>query len=473
MRDCRVPVLAAGVLLWLLLPAAAQTPGATAEPPAIPPAPTGFWKSATLLGDMGGLRPALDAHGITLTLSETSEVLGNVTGGVHRGAAYDGETTMSLSVDTAKAFGLTGGTFFISALQIHGRNLSADNLYSLQTASGIESERATRLWELWYDQAFLGGKVDVKIGQISADQEFMFSQYSAIYVNTVMGWPMIPSADLYAGGPAYPLSSLGVRLRAHAGDSVTVLAGVFDDNPPGGSFYDDSQLRGREASGTAFNRNTGALWIGEVQYAVHQSPADSCTSLSCGLLGTYKLGAWYDSGSFPDQRFGTGGLSLADPASSGNPLMHRGNFGLYALADQMVWRQHGGPQAIGVFARVMAAPASQNLVNWSLDAGVNVTAPLPGRDNDTLGIGFGWTQVSPRLAALDRDMARFGGTAYPVQGSEEFVELTYQLQVAPWWLVQPDLQYVFKPSGGIPNPNNPSQLVGNELILGLRTTITF
>jgi porin len=32
---------------------------------------------------------------------------------------------------------------------------------------------------------------------------------------------------------------------------------------------------------------------------------------------------------------------------------------------------------------------------------------------------------------------------------------------------------VFNPSGGIPNPNNPSQRIGNEAIFGLRSTITF
>ena len=151
------------------LPAAAQAVAAAL-------APQGFWQRSGLLGGIGGLRTVLDKYGLTLGLSETSEVLGNVTGGVHRGAAYDGVTTMSLRLDTDKAFGLSGGSAFISALQIHGRNLSADNLYTLQTASGIESQPATRLWELWYDQTFLGGRLDMKIGQQSIDQEFMFSQ---------------------------------------------------------------------------------------------------------------------------------------------------------------------------------------------------------------------------------------------------------------------------------------------------------
>ncbi len=53
------------------------------------------------------------------------------------------------------------------------------------------------------------------------------------------------------------------------------------------------------------------------------------------------------------------------------------------------------------------------------------------------------------------------------------MEVTYQYQVAPWWQIQPDLQYVFTPGGGIANPNAPIQRVGNELVLGLRTNILF
>ncbi len=115
--------------------------------------------------------------------------------------------------------------------------------------SGIEAAPTTRLWEVWYQQAFLDGRMDVKIGQQSLDQEFITSQGSALFLNTMMGWPMVPSADLYAGGPAYPLSSLGVRLRARPTEDLTVLGGVFQDNPPGGPFNADGQLLGSHALG--------------------------------------------------------------------------------------------------------------------------------------------------------------------------------------------------------------------------------
>ncbi|MEZ2354812.1 carbohydrate porin, partial [Caballeronia sp. RCC_10] len=107
-------------------PAAAEAETAkTAEAPA---APTGIRERANLFGDMGGLRPWLGQYGITLNLQETSEYLNNLSGGTQRGGAYDGLTQLAIGVDLEKAVGLTGGSFNVSALQIHGTNLTTRNL---------------------------------------------------------------------------------------------------------------------------------------------------------------------------------------------------------------------------------------------------------------------------------------------------------------------------------------------------------
>jgi porin len=460
LRLCRF-----GVLLWAL-PVLAQAQ--TAATP--PPAPTGFWERQNLLGDIGGLRPLLDDHGLTLSLTETSEVFGNLTGGTRRGFDYDGLTTMSLTLDTGKAFGWSGGTLYASALQIHGRNLSADDLRMLQTLTNIEATPATRLWELWFQQSLFDDKADVKIGQQSLDQEFIVSQYAGAFLNAAMGWPALPSNNEYGGGPDYPLSSLGVRVRAKPSSALSVLAGVFDDNPPGGPFSADSQVRDGEASGTRFNLGTGALFIGETQYSLARPPF---AAAAVDLPGTYKFGLWVDTGEFPDQRFDTAGLSLASPASTGMPRQHSGDFSLYGIVDQQVWRPAHGASSLGVFARVMGAPADRNLVDWSANFGLNLAAPLPGRDSDTFGVGYDWAHVSSQASALDRDIGLFTLMPYPVRGSEHVIELTYRYQIAGWWAMQPDLQYVINPGGGVANPANPSKQIGDELVLGMRTVITF
>ncbi|MDR3098665.1 MAG: carbohydrate porin, partial [Paraburkholderia sp.] len=59
------------------------------------------------------------------------------------------------------------------------------------------------------------------------------------------------------------------------------------------------------------------------------------------------------------------------------------------------------------------------------------------------------------------------------RSAETVLEATYQYQVAPWWQLQADFQYFFRPAGGIPDPQNVSRRVGDEAVVGVRTTIAF
>ena len=205
---------------WSDFVAQAASPPATApaSSPGSAAGPFGFLpQGPNLFGDLGGLRPLLSKYGVILSIVENSEVFGNVTGGVRQGFEYNGLTTAIVQLDTQAAFGWKGGLFNVSALQIHGGNLSSSNLDVLNFATGIEAEPATRLWELWYQQKF-GDALDVKIGQQSVDQEFMISQNASYFINSAFGWATLPTFDLPGAGPAYPLSALGVRARVREGD---------------------------------------------------------------------------------------------------------------------------------------------------------------------------------------------------------------------------------------------------------------
>jgi porin len=272
---------------------------------------------------MWGLRKALSKYGMSLVLLETSEALGNAEGGFNQGPEYDGLTQMILQLNTQQAFHWYGGTFNVSGLQIHGQNLSALNLGTLQTSSGIEADRSTRLWELWYDQKFdREGKFDVKLGQQSLDQEFMVSQNALVFVNTMFGWPMLPSADMPGGGPAYPLSSPDVRARARLASPLTLLAGVFSGTPVASSNGDPQRL---DSSGTNFLWS-GMLAIAELQYTYPSLGSMVYPGKKEPFARVYKLGAWYDTKRFADQRFDNSGLSLSNPLSTGVPQTHHGDY---------------------------------------------------------------------------------------------------------------------------------------------------
>ncbi len=459
-------------------PGVAGTPAVpTGASPGEPGFTTNLMARSNLLGDLYGTRTALGRYGISLGLTDTEEVMGTVSGGINRGAAYEGLTQMGLGIDTQKAFGWEGGTFNISAFQIHGRGPTLNNVGALEVVSNIEALRATRIWELWYQQAFLDGRADVKLGQQSLDQEFMVSQYGGLFINSAFGWPVLPAVDQYAGGPAYPLSSLGVRARFQVTPALTVLGGVFDDNPAGGPFSQNLQTRGAEQSGTAFNLNTGALVFGEVQYAINQPATGDMVrpgEAASGLPGVYKLGAWYDSGQFSDLRDTVEGLPLSTATTGSVGKLRRHDYSVYATADQMVWRPDPqSPRALGVFARAMGAPGDRNLVSVSVDGGLSLKAPFEGRDNDSVGLGFGYAKIGHSAVQADSDAQLLAGSTNPVRSAEAFIELTYQYAIAPWWQVQPDVQYVVSPGGNVANPDGSGHRVGNATILGLRTSVTF
>jgi porin len=157
---------------------------------------------------------------------------------------------------------------------------------------------------------------------------------------------------------------------------------------------------------------------------------------------------------------------LANPDSDGDPRMHHGNESLYGVVDQTVWKS-GNARTLNVFGRIMGAPDDQNLIDFSFNGGVTLTAPLPSRDNDSAGIDFGIGRVSSRAAGLDQDAGLTKRT------TEELIELTYQAQVTKWLIVQPDLQYVVHPGGGLANPDDPAQNLRNEFVAGARAVVTF
>lgn len=427
--------------------------------------PAGIWERPFLTDDSGGSRSALEDAGWTLGATYVGETLGNVSGGVNSGFIYEGRLELSLDADLDKIAGWTGATFHVNAYQIHGRGLSAHNLGgNLLIASSIEATPATRLFDLWLQQNF-AESVSLRVGQLAADEEFVVSEYAATFTNATFGWPAIFAVDLPSGGPAYPLATPGARIKITPTESFSLAAAVFNGDPAGAGEGDPQR---RNAHGMNFRVNDDVFAIVEAAYSTNQKDD------AAGLPATYKIGGWFHSGRFDDQRFDASGLSLADPAS-GEPGSHRSNVGLYAVADQMIWRRAGtADQGLGLFLRVAGTPQTdRNQVAFYADGGLTFKGPIPGREDDTLGLGIAYASISPDARALDRDERLFGQPGHPIRDAEAVLELTYQAQLTPWWMLQPDFQFIRHPGGNVPTPRDSSGVatIPDAVVIGLRTTL--
>jgi len=198
------------------------------------------------------------------------------------------------------------------------------------------------VFELWAEQKF-GDLASIRIGQLTADNQFFISEFAnSLYVNSTFAWPTIFRADLPGGGgPNYPLATPGVRLKLTPDKHLAILCRAVH--------WRSCRIRvlGLEGNkGSSRNKFSSA----------GSAPADRRNAIflqprqtAHGLAGTIKLGGLYHFGTFNDQHFDVEGQSLASPTSNGVARTHAGDYGVYGVIDQMLWRLPGDdPKKVSV-----------------------------------------------------------------------------------------------------------------------------
>ena len=391
-------------------------------------------------GDPAGIRKWLAGHGVAYQLIYTNDVLSNVRGGLRRGTIDQGKLEAILGADLEKAAGLQGLSFFANVFAIHNTGrIRLDYVGGINTIAAIEAVPTIRLSELWFEQKFWNGNANLRVGQLAADVEFFFSNLSIMFLQS--DWATITAVNLPSGGPAYPLSTPGVRLKIDPTRDTSLLFAAFNGDPAGPGVPGDEQLRNRY--GLNFRVQDPAFLMAEGQFRRNQRPEDT------GLATTLKLGAWSHLGEFEDQRFAIDGSFLADPFGAGLPARRRGNWGVYAVIDQQLYRPKGGDfkSGISVFSRMSFSPSDRNLVNFYIDGGIVFAGLIPGRPDDRFGASFMYSRFSDAVRAFDRDVVALTGELGPIRDFEANLELTYVAQIIPGWRVQPDFQYIWHPNG--------------------------
>jgi len=415
---------------------------------------------------LGLLPNPLEKWGVKFAATYIGETIGNTTGGLKQGAIYEGRLNLAVDVDLEKLAGLKQLTFHANLFQIHGGGLSRGALFNYMDVSGIEALPSTRLYEIWFEQKW-GTKLALRAGQLAADTEFMTAKYTDVFTNASLGWPVGLSLNMPSGGPSPPLAAMGARLRANVSDSLTLIGAIFDGNAAGpGS--EDPQLRDRY--GVNFRVNDPPLLLGEAQFLWNAKKGDP------GLDGKFKLGGWRHLGNFSDQRFSASGITLADPASGGTPATLSGDFGIYSVFEQKLYRVgRDDDRGIGVFARASYSPPDRNLIEFYADTGLEFIGLSDLRPKDKFGIAAAYARVPSQVRGLDSDFQRAFGPAWPARSFESLVTAVYQYEVRAGWTLQPNFQYIIHPGGGATNPfgSFPGKRLTNAEVFGLRTVLKF
>ncbi|MET4514670.1 carbohydrate porin [Bradyrhizobium sp. I1.7.5] len=412
--------------------------------------------------------------GLNFGATYIADNIANVSGGVKRGAIHFGRLDLSVDADLDKLVGWAGGRFYANAFVIYGQGLSRNYVMNLATISEIEALPDQRLYNAYFEQSFFGDRLNIRAGQQAADVEFFDSQTDDLFINGTFGWPAIKASNLPAGGPAPPIAVPGIRIKAALTDNITAFGAVFNGDPSGPGDQ-DPQLR--DHHGLAFRVNDPPWVIGQVRFNY---------DIDIGgrpLAGNFTPGAWKHYGSFDSQRFTAEGLSIADPGGSGVPARLRGNYGIFAVIEQVLYRPpevkdnttSASLPGVTAFGRIAYSPPDRNLIDLYVDGGIGFVGFTPGRPLDRFGVAMTYMRISNTARNLDIDTQAFTGIQSPVRSNETLIEMIYEAHIKPGWLIAPYFQYVFRPSGGIPNPNDPTGVsrIGDAAVFGVTTTIRY
>jgi porin len=438
----------------------AQAPGQSApnsaEAQGLPVLPTGptstpaglngqalsIWHQQYLTGDWGGFRDEMLNNGVAITPTWIGEVFGNASGGMRRGDISDGlfNVALDLDLDRITHGGVDDMLIHANMLYIYGTGLSQKYVGDFSNTSNIAFYNSVRLDELWLQKSFWEKRLSLKVGNMAVDNEFFQSSSSALFINGTFGAFTFIGANV-PNAPIYPLASPGVRVQFLPTSSFYVMAGVYgmDNNA-------DPTANNKNGIHFAMNPDSGMLVMSEAGYLLNQSPNDR------GLQGTYRIGSWLDTSNYQTFQSQTASVN-----GTGNILGAGTNYGVYGVMDQQIYAH--GAEGISLFVRSGGAPSNTSMVDYYVDGGFNFTGFIPGRYNDIAGLAVARSHVSSEFS----DLQVAQGSA-PLN-AETVIEATYKAQLAPWWSIQPDFQYIFTPSG----------VEGSKdaVVLGVRSSVAF
>ncbi len=371
-----------------------------------------------LTGDWWGARDALQHHGIIPAISFLQAASENFSGGIRTNRIdWRYRLDVSLTLQTQELFGWPGGSAFVDFMAHGGQNPANNLVGAVQAISAIDENPATRLDQLWYQQQLFDGKLWFKLGRIDTTYDFDNIRDAQPFLNGSFGFT--PTIFVF---PSYPFSAWGGEAGWKPWRHVALQAGLFDGNT------EDTLSAPASAGPNAVENPHGLFAMGQESL--------NWRLASQRLSGTVALGEWYHTGSF--QTYTATRVSDAH--------------GFYVYLDQTLWKFRHRPQQaasrIGAFAQYGWTDGQLTLINRNLLGGLRWRGPIPGRPDDNVGIAMTWAHLS-----------RYAKTRY---NSECILEGFYSLQVTPWLMVQPDLQYVIHPGGTYANALVATVQVGIE-----------
>jgi len=438
----------------VLAQSAQPTPQSTTEPASAAPAatqpqpsseekvsavtkPTGgflddLWPRKRLTGDWGGLRTQLEDLGLTFDLFLNEYYGVNTHGGLDTNNAHrqSGSYDLLITADLDKMGLIPGGMLFGFGQGWWSRSKNVNRKVGAlgEPFDDADGVREIYVDQLWYQQAFLDKKLQLRLGYL--DQQSIIDRNA--YANAEDKQFMNTYLD--NNNAILPLTiGMGASLFIDPTEWLGFVVGAADGDARVGSPGFDTAFHG------------GADYFGyfETDFRVKIPTARG------KLPGTYRFGLVYDPRT----------VRVFEDSLDGRrrPRFETGDTGFYLSLDQAVYRENDkDAQGLGLFCRYGRRDDTDiNRISDFWSTGLEYVGPIPGRDLDVVGLGVYSVHSSHHYRReINEDFLRETG-----------YELYYRIQATPWLQITPDLQYIARPGG--------DRSTDDAFVLGVRARVTF
>lgn len=385
----------------------------------------------TMTGNWNGVRDQLYTDGVDITLGDTFDAFGNVSGGIKKGVSVLNQGAATVTLDGNKLVGVNGLTAMVSVIGDAGspsRSLigAAERIDDLETYhSGFS------LYQAWVQQNWFGGGISLLGGIYDLSNEFYDLNTSDFFLNTGFGIGA-EFADTATDGVAiFPTSAPSIRLRVQPSEELYAQA-VLSDGINGAPLTSKSYAR--------LNQNSPAVFMVEAGYLPQEGKKE---------LGKFAVGVWSYTG------------GIHNIFRTGTEQISNNNRGIYAMAEYSIFRHNDNPdRGLKGFLRAGYADSDFARFDFSWSAGIVYNGIFPKRENSQLGFA-----VSQAHTLDDYRGQTFVNPDINPEVAETAIELSYKDKVLPWLTIQPDMQYIIHPGA--------LGLRDDAFVIGSRLTANF
>ncbi|HVT89163.1 MAG TPA: carbohydrate porin [Tepidisphaeraceae bacterium] len=374
-----------------------------------------------LAGDFDGGRTTLAQKGVQIDVNWTQEAQTVVDGGRDTGGRYGGNVDTLVHLDLMRMGLIPGALVTIRAESRYGQSVNGiagpilpvntDGFFPL--TANLDDGVCIAITDLNYTQ-FLSPQLAISAGKLDtldADlNEFASGRGTRQFMNANFLFNSSLALRL-------PYSTLGVGGLWMPSPDFKVTASLINT-------VDSSDTTGF----TDFGEGNTASIEADMQYRLGNLP------------GGANVGGLY---SF-DQDFARFGGELIFHPGEGFAIPHKNNTWAayvsgwqYLLvldpSDKPIDTSNGvaDHKGIGVFGRFGVADQTTNPIDWSASVGIGGRGMIPGRDNDTFGVGYYYTHIQPErlLTVLRASNQAQGVEAYYNVAITPAINLTFDAQV--------------------------------------------